>query len=247
MDMKKYLDFAFETAIDTVDVGAFSHEDAKKIVITGMKAFLKKNDFEFTDEEIEKRAEAGLKGLAVAEADFDEKHRADSVNAPKETTRDDLLGYAFDSVASTIDLFGFDHDVVNKTIMTGMMAYSDENSLGFTEEEIIEFGKKKMRELNVASADFDKAHRVDSVNAPIETSKEDFLEYAFESVTSTLDLGGFKPEDALKMAITGMKAYAYDNNQKFTNEEIIETAKKKMKEIFGASKDYEFLDWSMPR
>ena len=163
MDMKKYLDFAFETAVDTIDVGAFGHDDAKKIIITGMKAFLKKNDFEFTDEEIEARAEAGLKGLAVADADFDTKHRDDSVNAPKETTREDLLGYAFDSV------------------------------------------------------------------------------------TSTLDLGGFKPEDALKMAVTGMKAYAYDNNQKFTNEEIINAAKKKMKEIFGASKDYEYQDWSMPR
>ena len=49
------------------------------------------------------------------------------------------------------------------------------------------------------------------------------------------------------MAVTGMKAYAYDNNQKFTNEEIINAAKKKMKEIFGASKDYEYQDWSMPR
>jgi hypothetical protein len=160
---KKYLDFAFETAVDTIDVGAFGHDDAKKIIITGMKAFLKKNDFEFTDEEIEARAEAGLKGLAVADADFDTKHRADSVNAPKETTH------------------------------------------------------------------------------------EDFLEFAFESVTSTLDLGGFRPEDALKMAVTGMKAYAYDNNQKFTNEEIINVAKKKMKEIFGASKDYEYQDWAMPR
>jgi hypothetical protein len=163
MEIKKYLDFAFETAVDTIDVGAFSHEDALKMVITGMKAFGKRNGFEFSDEEIKARAEAGLKELSHAEADFD------------------------------------------------------------------------------------AAHRADSVNAPIGTSHEDFLSYAFESVTSILDLGGFKPEDALKMAVTGMKAYAYDNGQKFTNEEIIETAKKKMKDIFGASKDYEYLDWSMPR
>ena len=51
----------------------------------------------------------------------------------------------------------------------------------------------------------------------------------------------------MKKAVTGMKAYAYDNGQKFTNEEIIETAKKKMKDIFGASKDFEYLDWSIPR
>ena len=163
MDAKKYLDFAFETAVDTIDVGAFKHEDALKMVITGMKAFIKRNGFEFSDEEIQKRAEEGLKTLEVANADFDPKHRADSVNAPIETSREDLLGYAFDSV------------------------------------------------------------------------------------TAVLDLGGFKHEDALKMVVTGMKAYAYDNGQKFTNEEIIETAKKKMTDIFGASKDYEYLDWSMPR
>ena len=163
MDIKKYLDFAFETAVDTIDVGAFSKEDALKMVITGMKAYGKRNGFEFSDEDIKARALAGLKELGHAEADFDADHRPDSVNAPKETT------------------------------------------------------------------------------------KEDFLNFAFDSVTSVLDLGGFRPEDALKMAVTGMKAYAYDNNQKFTNEEIIETAKKKMKEIFGASKDYEYLDWSMPR
>jgi hypothetical protein len=247
MDMKKYLDFAFETAVDTIDVGAFGHDDAKKIIITGVKAFLKKNDFEFTDEEIEARAEAGLKGLAVADADFDTNHRDASVNAPKETTHEDILGYAFDSVTATLDLGGFKAEDAAKMAVTGMMAYSASNGQNFSQEEVKAFVAKKMKELAVADADFDKEHRADSVNAPKETTHEDFLEFAFESVTSTLDLGGFRPEDALKMAVTGMKAYAYDNNQKFTNEEIINAAKKKMKEIFGASKDYEYQDWSMPR
>lgn len=247
MDIKKYLDFAFETAVDTVDVGAFSKEDALKMVITGMKAFGKRNGFEFSDEEIKARAEAGLKELAHAEADFDAAHRADSVNAPKSTTREEMLEYAFESATAAIEPGVFTPDVALKVVITGMKAYSDTNNQGFTAEEIRAFAEKKMRELEVADADFDAAHRADSVNAPIATSHEDFLNYAFESVTAILDLGGFKPEDALKMAVTGMKAYAYDNGQKFTNEEIIETAKKKMKEIFGASKDYEHLDWSMPR
>ena len=247
MDMKKYLDFAFETAVDTIDIGAFNEKDALAIVITGMKAFAKRNGYEFSDEEIKARAQAGLKELAVADADFDAKHRADSVNAPKETTHEDFLEYAFESVTASLDLGGFKPEDAAKMAATGMQAYAASNNQNFTADEIKAFVAKKMKELAVAEADFDSKHREDSVNAPKETSHEDFLEYAFESVTSTLDLGGFKPEDALKMAITGMKAYAYDNNQKFTNEEIINVAKKKMKEIFGASKDYEYLDWSMPR
>ena len=247
MDMKKYLDFAFETAVDTIDIGAFNEKDALAIIITGMKAFAKRNGYEFSDEEIKARAQAGLKELAVADADFDAKHRADSVNAPKETTHEDFLEYAFESVTASLDLGGFKPEDAAKMAATGMQAYAASNNQNFTADEIKAFVAKKMKELAVAEADFDSKHREDSVNAPKETSHEDFLEYAFESVTSTLDLGGFKPEDALKMAITGMKAYAYDNNQKFTNEEIINAAKKKMKEIFGASKDYEYLDWSMPR
>ena len=247
MDIKKYLDFAFETAVDTIDVGAFSKEDALKMVITGMKAYGKRNGFEFSDEDIKARALAGLKELGHAEADFDADHRPDSVNAPKQTTREELLQYAFDSATAAIEPGVFTPDVALKMVITGMKGYSDSNSQGFTEEEIRAFAEKKLRELEVADADFDAEHRPDSVNAPKETTKEDFLNFAFDSVTSVLDLGGFKPEDALKMAVTGMKAYAYDNNQKFTNEEIIETAKKRMKEIFGASKDYEYLDWSMPR
>ena len=247
MDMKKYLDFAFETAVDTIDIGAFNEKDALSIVITGMKAFAKRNGYEFSDEEIKARAQAGLKELAVADADFDAKHRADSINAPKETTHEDFLEYAFESVTASLDLGGFKPEDAAKMAATGMQAYAASNNQNFTADEIKAFVAKKMKELAVAEADFDSKHREDSVNAPKETSHEDFLEYAFESVTSTLDLGGFKPEDALKMAITGMKAYAYDNNQKFTNEEIINVAKKKMKEIFGASKDFEYLDWSMPR
>ena len=247
MDINKYLDFAFETAVDTIDVGAFSQEDALKMVITGMKAFGKRNGFEFTDEEIKARAEAGLKELSHADADFDPMHREDSVNAPKKTTREEMLEYAFESATAAIEPGVFEPDVALKMVMTGMQGYSDTNSQGFTSEEIRSFAEKKMKELEIADADFDTVHRPDSVNAPIGTTHEQFLGYAFESVTSALDLGGFKPEDALKIAVTGMKAYAYDNNQKFTNEEIIETAKEKMKEIFGASNDYSYLDWSMPR
>ena len=247
MDIRKYLDFAFETAVDTVDVGAFSREDALKMVITGMKAFGKRNGFEFSDEEITARAEAGLKELAHAEADFHTDRLDESVNPSFETSREELLGYAFDSATAALEPGLFDDDVALKMVMTGMQAYSETNSQGFTAEEIRAFAEKKLKELAHAEADFDPEHRADSVNAPIETSREEMLNNAFDSVTAVLDLGGFKPEDAIKMAVTGMKAYAYDNNQNFTAEEIIETAKKKMEEIFGASKDFDFQDWIMPR
>ena len=52
----------------------------------------------------------------------------------------------------------------------------------------------------------------------------------------------------IDLMFTDNQAFLHQvKNELFSNEEIIETAKKKMKEIFGASKDYEFLDWSMPR
>ena len=247
MEMKKYLDDAFTAIAETIDVGAFKPEDALKMIVTGMKGFAESNGFNFSDEEILEKAKAGMKELAVAEADFHATERESSVNVPFETTREEMLGNAFDSVTAALEPGLFEPEVALKAIITGMQAFSEENSQGFTAEEIRAFAEKKMKELDRAEADFDPAHRADSVNAPVETTHEEFLEYAFESVTAMLDLGAFKPEDAIKMAITGMKAYAYDNGQKFTNEEILETAKKKMKEIFGASKDFEYQDWVMPR
>ena len=247
MDAKKYLDFAFEAAVDTIDVGAFKKEDALAIIVTGMKAFVKRNGYDFTDEQIQERAAQGIRELDVANADFDPKHRDDSVNAPRETSREDLLGYAFDSVTAVLDLGGFKHEDAVKMVVTGMKAYSDENSLGFTSEEIHETADKKLRELAVAEADFDSKHRADSVNAPKETTREEMLGYAFDSVTAVLDLGGFKPEDAFKFAVTGMKAYAYDNNQDFTAQEIRDFAAKKIKELDKAAKDFEYQTWSMPR
>ena len=247
MDAKKYLDFAFETAVDTIDVGAFKHDDALSIIITGMKAFIKRNGFEFTDEQIRERAVAGLKELEVADADFDSKHRADSVNAPKGISREEFLEYAFQSATASIEPGLFQSDVAEKIITTGMQAYSQENNQGFTAEEIRTFVAKKMKELAVANADFDTEHRADSVNAPKESTKEDYLNYAFESVAATLDLGGFTPDVAFKVLVTGMKAYAYDNNQKFDNKEVIEFAQKKLKEIDRASDDYSYQNWAMPR
>ena len=44
-----------------------------------------------------------------------------------------------------------------------------------------------------------------------------------------------------------MKAYAYDNGYKFTEEEILEKAKKGIKELHNAAIDFEFQNWSMKR
>ncbi len=247
MNTQKYLDFAFETAADTIDVGAFKPEEALKFIITGMKAYAKRNGYEFTDEEIRERAIKGIKELGHAEADFDEDHRADSVNVLPTHTTEDYLEDAFQYAASTLDLGGFKPEEALKFAVTSMKDFATRNGHNLTDEQIVAKAKAGIKELDRAAADFDPLHRADSVNAPIKETAEDHLEYAFESVANTLNLSGFAPKEALQFAVTGMKAYAYDNGQKFTNEEIIETAKKKMKDIFGASKDYEYLDWSMPR
>ena len=114
MNTKKYLDFAFETTADTIDIGAFKPEEALNFIITGMKAYAKRNGYEFTDEEIRERALKGIKEMAVAEADFDPMHRGDSVNAVVEETVADHLDYAFTSVANTLDLGAFkDEEALN--------------------------------------------------------------------------------------------------------------------------------------
>ena len=247
MNTKKYLDFAFETAADTIDIGAFKPEEALQFIVTGMKAYAKRNGYEFTDEEILERAKAGIKELGHAEADFDEAHRADSVNAEIEKTDADYLEYAFQFATSTLDLGAFKPEEALKFAVTAMKDYAQRNNHDLKEEDIIAKAKSGISLLHRASADFDPAHRDDSVNAPVEHDEEDYLQFAFDSVANTLDLGAFDPKLALQFVVTGMKAYAYDNGYKFTDEEIIEKAKTGIKELHAAALDFQFQNWSMPR
>ncbi len=247
MNTKKYLDFAFETAADTIDVGAFKPEEALQFIITGMKAYAKRNGYEFTEEEIKARALKGIKELGHAEADFDEDHRADSVNAEVPKTEADYLDYAFQYAASTLDLGAFKPEEALQFAVTSMKDYAKRNGHDLKDEDIKARAKKGIAELDRAAADFYADHRADSVNAPIEETKEDHLEYAFESVANTINLSSFAPKEALQFAVTGMKAYAYDNGYTFTEEEILEKAKSGIKELQNAAVDYAFLNWSMPR
>ena len=247
MNTKKYLDFAFETAADTIDIGGFKPEEALQFIVTGMKAYAKRNGYEFTDEEILQRAKEGIKEMSVAEADFDPMHRDDSVNAEVANTVEDYLDYAFDYAASTLDLGGFKPEEALQFAVTSMKDYAQRNGHDLTDEQIRERAKRGIKELDRAAADFYADHRADSVNAPIEEKKEDRLQYAFDSVANTLDLGSFDPKLALQLVVTGMKAFAYDNNYKFTDEEIVEKAKAGIKELRAAALDFEFQNWSMPR
>ncbi len=185
--------------------------------------------------------------MGVAEADFDEAHRADSVNAEETKTEEDYLDYAFQYAASTLDLGAFKPEEALQFAVTSMRDYAQRNGHDLKLEDIKARAKKGIAELDRAAADFYANHRADSVNVPIEETKEDHLQYAFESVANTLNLSSFAPKDALKFAVTGMKAYAYDNGYKFTEEEILEKAKQGIKELHNAAVDYEILNWSMPR
>ena len=247
MNTQKYLDFAFETAADTIDVGAFKPEEALQFIITGMKAFAKRNGYEFTDEEIRERALKGIKELAVAEADFHTDRMADSVNVLPEHTADEYLDMAFEYAASTLDLGAFKPEEALKFAVTSMKDYAVRNGHDLTDEQIEARAKAGIKELDRAAADFDPLHRADSVNAPLEETGADYLQFAFDSVANTIDLGAFSPKEALKFAVTGMKAYAYDNGHKFTEEEILEKAKKGIKELHSAALDFEYQNWIMKR
>ena len=247
MNTQKYLDFAFETAADTIDIGAFKPEEALKFIITGMKAYAKRNGYEFSDEEIRERAIRGIKELSVATADFDPKHRDDSVNVIPSFTTEDYLEDAFQYAASTVDLGGFKPEDAIKFAITGMKDFADRNGFEMTDEQIRAKAEAGIKELDRAGADFDPKHRVDSVNAPFEETTADHLDFAFESVANTINLSSFAPKEALRFAVTGMKAFAYDNGYKFTNEEILEKAKEGIKELHNAALDFEFQDWIMKR
>ena len=243
----KYLDFAFETTADTIDIGAFTEKEALEFIITGMKGYCKRNGYDFSDEEIRERAAKGIAELNKADADFDDKHRFDSANAPVAQTREDLLNYAFETVQNTLNLGAFsDADALNYVI-TGMKGYAQRAGYDFTDEEIIEKAAAGIKELRHASADFDEKNRLDSANPPVETSKEEYLQYAFDYVANTLDLGAFPEADAVKYAIVGMKAYAYDNGHDFSEEEIREKAASSVKALSEAGADFKVQDWSMPR
>lgn len=73
-----------------------------------------------------------------------------------------------------------------------------------------------------------------------------YLNLAFERTVNTIPTLIYGDE-ALKFLVTGMKAYAEDNNYVFTDEQIIETIKKGIGELEKAGANFRIQDWTMPR
>ena len=78
-------------------------------------------------------------------------------------------------------------------------------------------------------------------------TKKDFLDYAFESAITSVNVNSV-PEDITEEVIaTGMKAYAKDQGIEFTDEEIHATIVAGVEELKKAGKDFKIQDWTMPR
>lgn len=69
MDIQKYLDFAFETTVNTIPT-MLQGKEALTFISTGMKAYAKENNYTFTDEQIMATIKKGIAELEKAGADF---------------------------------------------------------------------------------------------------------------------------------------------------------------------------------
>lgn len=67
---KDFLDYAFESALTSVNFNAMQDEIAEEVIATGMKAYAADQGITFTDEEIHATIVAGIESMKSAGADF---------------------------------------------------------------------------------------------------------------------------------------------------------------------------------
>lgn len=67
---KDFLDYAFESALNSVNFNSMQDEIAEDVIATGMKAYAADQGISFTDEEIHATIVAGIESMRAAGADF---------------------------------------------------------------------------------------------------------------------------------------------------------------------------------
>lgn len=67
---KDFLDYAFESALNSVNFNALQDEIAEDVIATGMKAYAADQGISFTDEEIHATIIAGIESMKAAGKDF---------------------------------------------------------------------------------------------------------------------------------------------------------------------------------
>lgn len=67
---KDFLDYAFESALTSVNFNAMQEDIAEDVIATGMKAYAADQGISFTDEEIHATIVAGIESLKNAGSDY---------------------------------------------------------------------------------------------------------------------------------------------------------------------------------
>lgn len=67
---KDFLDYAFESALTSVNFNAMQEDIAEDVIATGMKAYAADQGISFTDEEIHATIVAGIEFLKNAGSDY---------------------------------------------------------------------------------------------------------------------------------------------------------------------------------
>lgn len=67
---KDFLEFAFQEAVENVNIGALKKDEIIDVIKTGMQTYAEKNNQKFTPEEIEEKIASGLKEMKAAGKDF---------------------------------------------------------------------------------------------------------------------------------------------------------------------------------
>ena len=197
---KQLLDFAFQEALSSCNLGDATRETAIEVLATAMKGYSVRENVPFTDEEIMATIIAGIETMKEGSSKFFTAHYS----------KEDFLEIAFQEALNTCNTAGMSDELLVEVLTTGMNAYAVREGVPFTAEEVQAKIAAGMAAMKKDTSEFFTAHY----------SKEDLLEIAFQEASNTCRLAGMSEELIIEVLTTAMNGYAAREGVPFTAEEV---------------------------
>lgn len=199
---KQLLDFAFEEALATCNLGDLDRENTIEILTTAMNGYAAREGVPFTAEEVRATIIAGLDTMTEGSSRFF------TANYSKE----DFLEIAFQEALNTCNLGESSKETIVEVLTTAMNGYAVREGIPFTSEEIAEKIAAGIASMKKGTDEFFTAHY----------SKEELLEIAFQEALGTCHVAGMSEELITDILTTAMNGYSVREGIPFTAEEIAE-------------------------
>lgn len=123
---KQLLDFAFQEALTSCNLGDATRETAIEVLATAMKGYSVRENVPFTDEEIMATIIAGIETMKEGTSKFFTAHYS----------KEDFLEIAFQEALNTCNTAGMSDELLVEVLTTGMNAYAVREGVPFTAEEV---------------------------------------------------------------------------------------------------------------